>query len=164
MINKLDIEISEKLYKNLLIFLIIIILVYIAVTFFSFAIPQKYKMEKNIVMDNDGIIKNGINMLKKGKNRLTLSGWAYKTGQDVKIFNSHFIIKNKQTDKMYILKTTMNIIDQLNNVDEIYDCSKCGLDSQILIFGLKKGAYELYILYENDNENLLVNTGINFEI
>ena len=65
---------------------------------------------------------------------------------------------------MYILKTTMNIIDQLNNVDETYDCSKCGLDSQILIFGLKKGAYELYILYENDNENLLVNTGINFEI
>jgi len=162
--DKLDIENIQNTYKKILILIIIIIIGYIAIVFSSFALPKIYEIDEDTIIDTNGDVKNGINILRRGKVRLTISGWAYKTGQPVKTFNSHFVLKNRETNKMYILKTSMCIIEQLEDVDGLFDCSKCGLDSQTLTVVYENGIYDLYILYENDDENLLVDTGVNVEI
>lgn len=162
-INWLNFEINEKNFKRILILGIVFIICYLMITFLSFAIPKIYNMDKNTVIDTEGTVKNGINNLYRGSMRLELSGWAYKEGQDVKSFDNYFVLKNRETEKMYILRAGMKLMPELQNVDG-YNCLNCGMESQSIILGLKDGAYDLYILYKNDNENLLVDTGVEVDL
>lgn len=162
-IDWLNIEINEKIFKRLLIVGIIIILGYLLMTFLSFAVPRIYHMDKNTTLDTENTVKNGINHLYRGSLRLELSGWAYKEGQAVQSFKNSFVLKNKETEKMYLIKAGMKIMPELQFVDG-YECLKCGMESQSIILGLKNGAYDLYILYQNDNENLLVDTGVQVDL
>lgn len=156
-INWLDWEIEGKIYKRMLILGIGIIVIYLVITFLSFAMPHRYHLPENIALDTQNTVKNGIMSLYKGQHRLEISGWAYKQGQAVKTFNSSFILKNEETEKMYRFKTSKQIIEELHFVDGL-DCLNCGLKAQPFFFGMPKGTYELYILYQNDGENLLVDT------
>ena len=162
-IDWLNIEINEKIFKRLLIIGIVVIIAYLLITFLSLSVPRIYNMDKNTVLDTENTVKNGINNLYRGSLRLELSGWAYKEGQDVQSFKSCFILKNKETEKMYLVKAGMKIMPELQFVDG-HNCLKCGMESQSIILGLKNGAYDLYILYQNDNENLLVDTGVQVDL
>lgn len=163
-INKLDIEIDEKIFKRLLIVGIVIIISYLGIMFLSFAIPRVYIMDKNTVEDTEGVVENGINILHRGSMRLELSGWAYKKGQSVESFESYFILKSQENGRMYILNAQMEQVPELHFIDSKYNCLNCGMHSQSIVLGLKNGDYDLYILYKNDNENLLVNTDVVVEI
>lgn len=162
-IDWLNFEIDEKIYKRLLIFGIVVIVAYLAITYMSLSIPRIYHVDKDTVIDTESVVKTGINSMHRGKMRLKLSGWAYKEGQDVEIFNSSYVLKNKKSGQMYITKTSMTQIPELQDVNES-NCLNCGLEAQSVILGLQDGIYEIHILYKNDNENLLVNTGIEVEI
>lgn len=163
-IDKLDIEIDEKIFKRLLVIGIVIIIAYLIVMFLSFAIPRVYIMDKNVVEDTEGTVKTGINILHRGSMRLELFGWAYKEGQSIERFESYFILKSQENGRMYILNTQMQEVPELQYIDSKYKCLNCGLHSQSIVMGLKNGDYDLYILYKNDNENLLVNTDVVVEI
>ncbi len=162
-IDWLNIKIDEKIYRRLLIIGIAVVAVYLLITFLSFAVPRIYHMDKNTVLDTEGIVKNGVNHLYRGSLRLELSGWAYKQGQDVKTFKSSFVLKNRQTEKMYQIKAGMKMMPELQFVDG-HECLNCGIQAQSIILGLKNGMYDLYILYQNDNENLLVDTGVEVDL
>lgn len=162
-IDKLDFEIDEKVFKKLLIIGVVFIIIYLTITFFSFAIPRVYRMDKDTVEDVQGTVQTGINILHRGSMRLELSGWAYKQGQSIERFESYFILKNKENGRMYLLNCQMEQMPELQFVDG-YHCLNCGLHSQSIVLGLKNGDYDLYILYKNDNENLLVNTDVVVEI
>ncbi len=162
-INWLKIEMNEKLYKRLLWIGMIVVIVYLLITFLSFAMPRVYHMDKKTVMDTENAVKCGINHLYRGRLRLELSGWAYKQGQAIGTFNSCYILKNKKTEKMYQIKAGMKIMPELQFIDG-YHCLNAGIEAQSIILGLPNGVYDLYILYQNDNENLLVNTGIEVDL
>lgn len=162
-IDWLNIEINEKIYKRILVSGIVIILIYLAITFVSFAIPSVYHMDKNTMVDVDGKIKNGVNNLYRGSLRLEISAWAYKQGQGVGTFNNCFILKNQETGKMYKLRSAMKIMPELQFVDG-NNCLNCGMETQSIIWGLKDGVYDLYILYQNDNENILVDTQVDVDL
>lgn len=142
---------------------IAIIIVYLLATFVSFAIPVNYKMDENIVLDNEKMVKNGIINLYRGSLRLEIEGWAYKEGQAVNTFNNSFVLKNREDNKMFILKTGKQMVQELQFVDG-YECLNCGMVSNSIVLGFKKGAYDLYILYKNNFENLLVDTGVEVDI
>lgn len=163
-IDWLDFEITEKVYKRILIIGIAIIICYLGIMLLSFAVPRVYNMDKNTVIVQDGSVKNGINSVYRGSLRLKLSGWAYKEGQDVKTFDSSYVLKNLETEQMYIIRAEKTQVPQLQSVDGKYDCLNCGLEAQSIVLGLKNGTYEIFILYQNDNENLLVDTGIQANI
>jgi len=163
-IDKLDFEINEKNFKRLLIIGIVIMICYLMITFLSFSIPRIYKMDKNTVIDTEGVVKTGINRLERGRIRLELFGWAYKDGQAIETFESYFVLKNQEDGRMYKLNAELTEIPQLTTVDEKYNCANSGLYSQSIILGLKDGIYDIYILYKNDNENLLVNTNVQVQI
>ena len=48
--------------------------------------------------------------------------------------------------------------------DSNFQYSKGGIESKCFIIGMKKGVYDLYILYKNNNDDLLVNTGLQVTI
>lgn len=158
-IDKLNIEIDEKIFKKILITGIVVVICYLAITFLSFSIPRIYKIDKNTVID-EGTVKTGITNLYRGSIRLEISGWAYKNEQSIESFESYFVLKNKKSEKMYILNTAMEQVPELQYIDNTYYCLNCGLHSHSIILGLQNGNYDLYILYKNNQENLLVNTGV----
>ena len=162
-IDWLNFEIDEKNYKRLLIIGIVIIIAYLAITYMSLSIPRIYRMDKETVVDTESLVKTGINSVHRGKLRLKLSGWAYKEGQAVESFDSSYVLKNKENGKMYIIKAAMMQVPELQDVNG-NSCLNCGLESQSIVLGLQDGIYEIHILYQNDNENLLVNSGIEVDI
>lgn len=163
-IEFLNIEIDEKIYKRILIVGIIIILGYLIITFSLFAFPVVYKMDSDTVLDEQNQIKIGISEITRGRLKLKLSGFAYKEGENIKNFNSYYILKNVENGKMYKIKTEMKEIPELNNIDGNFQYSKGGLASESFVIGMKKGVYDLYILYKNNDENLLVSTGLQVNI
>lgn len=158
-INWLDIEIEGKVYRRILFFGVAIIIIYMFINFVSLAIPRVYHMNKNTVIDTENTVKNGLIDLHRGQFRLKISHWAYKEGQAVETFNSSFILKNKESEKMYLLKTQMDLIEDKHFIDGL-DCLKCGLTTESIVLGLPNGVYDLYILYQNDGDDLLANTGV----
>ena len=162
-IDWLKIEINEKLYKRLLIIGIVLVIAYLMITFLSFAVPRIYHMAQNTVMDTEGTVKTGINHLYRGSFRLELSGWAYKPGEDIETFNSCYILKNRANQKMYQIRASKKMMPELQFVDG-KQCLNAGIEAQSIILGLQIGMYDLYILYQNNQENLLVDTGIEVDL
>lgn len=158
-ISWLDVEIEGKVYKKIMIAGIVICIVYLLITFMSFALPRVYHLDKNTKMDTEHTVKNGILNLYRGSLRLEISGWAYKEGQSIETFKSSFILKNRENEKMYLLKTGLELVEE-NQFVNGYECLKSGLKSESIVLGLPNAGYDLYILYQNDGENLLVDTGV----
>ena len=158
-ISWLDVEIEGKVYKRVMIAGIVICMIYLLITFMSFALPSVYHLDKNTKVDTEHTVKNGILHLYRGSLRLEISGWAYKEGQAIENFKSSFILKNRENEKMYLLKTGMELVEENQFIDG-YECLKSGLKSESIVLGLPNAGYDLYILYQNDGENLLVDTGV----
>lgn len=163
-IDFLNIEITEKIYKRILVVGIILILSYLIITFSCFAFPKVYKMDSKTISDDEKKVKTGISEIYRGNLRLRLSGFAYKEGENIKSFNSYYILKNTENGKMYKIKAEMKDIPELNNIDENIQYSKGGMASECFVIGMKKGVYDLCILYKNNNDDLLVNTGLQVNI
>lgn len=158
----LDIEIDEAMFKKLLIASLILIFIYGTLTVISYSMLEPYSLGTETTV-NDEEIKTGISVLNQGTKRLQIKGWAYKEGQSIQKFNSSFVLKNRETGKMYLIKTAMETVEELRTVEGVYDCSKAGMSADCLIAGLEKGIYDICILYRNDNENIFAETAITLE-
>ena len=163
-IDFLDIEINEKIYKRILVIGIILIISYLIITFFGFAFPGVYRNDSKTVIDEENKIKTGISEIYRGSLRLRISGFAYKEGESIKSVNSCYVLKNLENGKMYKIKAETKVIPELNSIDDSFDYSKGGLMSECFVIGMKKGVYDLYILYKNNDEDLLVNTSLQVNI
>ena len=159
----IDFEINEKNFKKVLILGIIIVIAYFAITIVSYALPRIYLLDKNTVLDDENTVKCGIDTLYRGSFGLEIQGWAYKEGQPITRSNTNFILKSQETGRMYILQAEMEEMPELQFVDGI-DELHSGIHSQSIVLGLRDGDYDLYILYRNDGENLLVKTDVVVEI
>lgn len=159
----LDIEIDEVLFKKLIIASLILIFIYGVLTVVSYSVMEPYTLGTETTVNADEI-KTGITVLEQGTKRLKIEGWAYKTGQSIKTFNSSFVLKNKETGKMYLIKTAMETVEELRLVDENHDCSRAGMSAECLIAGLDRGTYDICVLYQNDNENIFAETAITIQV
>lgn len=159
----IDFEINEKNFRKVLNIGIIIVICYFLITIVSYSLPRIYLLDKNTILDENHSVKCGIDTLYRGSFRLEIQGWAYKDGEPITRSNSCFILKNQETGRMYILRAEMKEMPELqfvNGIDELHS----GIHSQSIVLGLKDGNYDLYILYKNNGENLLVNTETVVEI
>lgn len=155
----LDIEIDEKLFKKLIIVAIVFIIVYMAFTMSSLLIFKSYTLGPNTSV-NDEEIRTHIDILEPSSKKLEIAGWAYKDGEEIKTVNSNFVIKHQETGKMYLMKSKM--YKNTNLQEEMYQLG--GLHAQCLTIGIPKGGYQILVLYRNNNEDILADTLITFEI
>ena len=160
--NFLDVEINKKLYVRILIICIIVVILFLGLTMSSFLIFKPYTPSENTkIVTEEGIINTHIDMLELDSKKIEISGWAYKEGIDeIGTFNCNYVLKNQETGKMYLMRTQME--ENINIQDE--GLKKAGLHAQCLLFGIPRGIYDIYVLYQNDGEDILAFTLISREL
>ena len=163
--NFLDIEINEKLIVKILIVSVAFVITYLAFTMSSLLVFKSYKLGPNTSVTSiepqnatefvpDGEISAHIDLLEVDSKKIEIAGWMFIEGQELKTFNSSFVHKNQETGKMYLMRTQME--DNINLVEEEH--KPYGIHAQCLLAGIPKGRYDIYVLYRNNNEDMLVNT------
>ena len=158
--NFLDIEINGTLLKKIIIASLILICVYMALTMSSLLIFKTYTLGQNNSVDDNNKVKTHIDLLAVEDKKIEITGWAYKEGEKIETVNSNFVLKNQDTGKMYLMRTVM----EENDFVEEMGYSHCGLHAQCLKLGLPKGRYQIFVLYKNNDEDILSDTLIPFEI
>ena len=159
----LDIEITEKLYIKILVVLAILIVIYLAFTMSSFLIFKSYKLGANTSVNGENLNMH-IDVLetipKKNPKKIEIAGWGYKEGEPITSVNSSYVLKNQETGKMYLMRTQME--SNINITEKEH--KKAGIHARCLLLGIPKGRYDIYVLYQNDDEDILANTLIYVDI
>ena len=159
----LDIEVDETIFKIICIVGAIVIILFCLAIYLELGTLRNYKVPDDIILDKSKKVEYNIDNVIVGRKYIKIVGWAYKKGQNVGYFDSRFLIKNRKNGEFKALRTQMTSIDELFSVDGKYDCRRSGMYAKSIAIGLKKGLYDIFIEYKNDKENILVDTGINFE-
>lgn len=155
----LDIEIDKSLFIKILIGLLVGVLIYIALTMSSLLIFKSYKMGANTSFE-ENVLNTHIDVLEISNKKIEIAGWAYKEDEQLGKVNSNYVLRNKETGKMYLMRTKM--VENGNIKDEEYRLA--GMHAQCLLVGVPKGNYEILVLYKNGNNDLLTSTNIEREI
>lgn len=155
-------EVQEKNFKWLVIIALVIILMLVILVFLNLGMMQNYKIPEGMETKNNGKVEYRIDSILAGTKFIEIQGWAYKAGKNIGYFDNRYIIRNEETHEYKVLNTQMKMEDEFFSVDGKYDCRRAGMYSKSLAIGLKKGLYQIFIEYKNDNENILVETGIFF--
>lgn len=156
----LEVEIDEIIFRRLVITALILIVLYMAISMSSILILKNYTLGPDTSANDEGINTKVDSLEGIGSKKIEITGWAYREGDKIETINSNFVLKNQDTDQMYLMKTVMEKKDTLEGTG--YE--NCGLHAQCLTLGLPKGRYQIYILYRNNNEDILADTLIPFEI
>ncbi len=155
----LDIEITPKLFKNLIIISIVFVIIYCALTMSSLLVFKTYTIGADTTVVDEGM-NTHIDLLEQDGKKIEIAGWAYMEDEPIKRVNSSYVLKNKDTGKMYKMRTKME--DNINITEEEH--KKAGMHAQSLLFGLPKGSYDIYVHYQNDGHDILSSTLIPVEI
>lgn len=155
----LDIEITKKRYQIILIVSLIIVVIYLALTMSSLLVFKSYKLGSNTTVSNEDMNMH-IDVLETDAKKIEIAGWAYKEKEPLNSINSRYVLKNQETGKMYLMRTKME--ENINIEDPEY--KKSGMHAQCLLLGMPKGIYDIYVLYQNNDEDLLAFTLISTEI
>lgn len=169
----LNTEINKSLYIKILIVSIVLVIVYLALTMSSLLICKSYTLGRNtevlsiepensIEYVDDGKISAHIDLIEHEKNGKTIeiSGWAFREGADLNSINASYVLKHQETGKMFLMRTQME--ENINLVEDEH--KKAGLHARSLVLGMPKGAYDIYVLYHNNGEDILAFTLISFEL
>lgn len=155
-------ELEEKFFKRVIFICIVVILLVVAIVFFSFGFMPNYEIAKGMKTKNDGEIEYKIDSIQTSRKYVEIKGWAYKKDRNIGYFNNRFVIRNEDTKKYKVLKTEMQSVDEFFSIDGKYDCRRAGMYAKGLALGLKKGLYQVFIEYKSDKENRIFDTGIFF--
>lgn len=158
----LDVEVNEKIFKNLVIVAMIIIILILIAVFLNYGIMWNYKVPDDITTKNNGEVEYKIESISTGRKYIEITGWAYKTGQNIGYFDNRIVIRNEETHKYKVMSTKMQIVEEFFSIDDQYDCRRAGLYAKGIAIGLEEGLYQIFIEYKSDGENILVETGIYF--
>jgi hypothetical protein len=155
----LNIEINEVRFKKILVVSIILIIVYLAFTMSSLLVFKSYTLGPNTSVNSENI-NTHIDVLEAEGKKIEIAGWAYKEGEAIGTVKSSYVLKNQETGKMYLMRTQME--ENINIEEEEHKMA--GIHAQCLLFGIPKGWYDIYVLYQNDSEDILAFTLISVEI
>ena len=153
-----DKEMNKKICINYLIMILFFILIVIILSVYEMLIPKKFNRNIKIV-DSDEYVVN-IESLNSSRIKLSISGYAFKGPDAIERYNSYYILKNEQTGKMYKLKTKMEQRGNFKGTGVEFS----GMHSQAITLFMEKGKYNLYIWYDNNDENVFLKSDKEIEI
>ena len=153
--NFIDSEINESICIKYLIGIIVTIIIVILLSAYEMLIPKIFNTDlKSIEISENSDYVINIENISKSKVKLSVSGYAFKGSDAIERYNSFYILKNKETGKWYKLKTKMEQRGNFKGTGAEFS----GMHSQAITVFIDKGTYDLYILYDNNDENRLIKT------
>ena len=151
-------EINEEICIKYLITIFAFIILVMMLSAYEMLIPKRFNRDIKI-SDSDEYVVN-IENLNSSRTKLSISGYAFKGSDAIERYNSYYILKNEQTGKMYKLKTKMEQRGNFKGTGVEFS----GMHSQAITIFMKKGKYDLYIWYDNNDENVLLKTDTQVQI
>lgn len=159
--NFLDLEINQKNYIKILFTSMLIVLFIIGIYYAVLLIPKDFTVEKEtkvVAFEEEQDLVVHIDVLSPGR-KIEIAGYAYMTDDEVFTVDCSYVLRNSVTGKMYLVKT---IHEKNINVPEVYPYA--GMHSRFMTLGMEKGNYEICVLYKNNENNFLKDTGIRVDI
>ena len=158
----LDLEINQKNYIKILILSIIIVLVILGIYYMTLLFPKKFVLDeatKVVAFEEEKDLIVHIDSLSPPSSKIEIFGYAYRQDESVDTVNCSYVLRNSASGKMYLLKT---IHEKSVNVPEVYPYA--GMHTRFMTVGIEKGNYEICVLYKNNENNVLKDTGIRVDI
>lgn len=157
----LDIEVNQKNYIKILGICILIVFIILVFCYFSLLTYKTYTLEEETIVADifEQDMNTHIDVLEKHGKKVEIAGWAYKENETIRSIDSNYVLKNQETGEMYILRTKNE--DNIN-VPEEYEMS--GIHSRFLLGNMPSGRYDIYVLYKNNNNNILSKTGTYLDV
>lgn len=156
----LNIEINEEKFKKIIIISIVFVIIYLAFTMSSLLVFKSYTLGPNTSVNGEDI-NTHIDVLEPTNKKIEIAGWAYKEDEPIGKVKCNYVLRNQETEKMYLMRTQME--KNINLVGDD-DHEMAGIHAQCLLFGVPKGVYDIYVLYQNDGEDILASTLISVEL
>lgn len=157
----LELEVNQKSYIKILCVCIIFVAIILALYYVSLLSYKPYTLENDTIIADIGEQNMSVHIDSmdyiEGKGEIV--GWAYKENEKIKTINCSYVLKNEETDQMYILRTRH---EENLNVPEEYAIS--GIHTRFIGKGLPQGRYDVYVLYKNNQNNILAKSGIHIDI
>lgn len=158
----LDLEINQKNYIKILVLSALVVILILAAYYIELLIPKKYTLEettKLVPFEEEKDLVVHIDILAPQGKKVEIVGYAYLTDDEVFSFDCSYVLKNKKSGEMYLLKTRH---EKNINVPATYPYA--GIHTRFMTLGIEKGNYDIYVLYRNNEHDIMKNTGINVEI
>jgi len=163
---------EHRLKRNLCLCLICGLMAVIAfcfILYFSIGRATIYVPENT---DNRGQeVRFHINSTEHTGKRLTLTGWAFLPGEDIVRFKTHILLRSEYSEQYIKLPTSMHVFGNFakevedSDIEVTHDYSKSGWVATVnkgrLNHPLEQ--YEIVILYQNNDNYFLVETGKHLE-
>lgn len=158
----LDLEINQKNYIKILILSIVIVFAILGIYYITLLLPKNYVLEeatKVVDFEEEEDLIVHIDSLSPPSKKIEIFGYAYRQDESVTTVDCSYVLRNSSSGKMYLLKT---IHEKSVNVPEVYPYA--GMHTRFMTVGIEKGNYEICVLYKNNENNVLKDTGIRVDI
>lgn len=158
----LDLEINQKNYIKILMLSIIFVILILAIYFVTLLFPKSFVPEeatKIVAFEEEKDLIVHIDSLSPPGRKIEIFGYAYRVDESVDTVDCSYVLKNSASGKMYLLKT---IHEKSVNVPEVYPYA--GMHTRFMTAFMENGNYEILVLYKNNENNVLKDTGIRFDI
>ena len=156
----LDLEIDKATFIKILVCFLVLIVIYMMLTMSSLLIFKSYTLGANTEVVEERVLNTHIDILEPEGKKVEIAGWAYKEGEPLGTVNSNYVLRHKETGKMYLMRTKM--VENVNIQDENYKLA--GMHAQCLLLGAPNGWYDILVLYQNAENDILTPTLIEVEI
>ncbi len=158
----LDLEINQKNYIRILILNIAIVFAILGIYYITLLFPKNYIPEeatKVVAFEEEKDLIVHIDSLSPPSSKIEIFGYAYREDESVTTVDCSYVLRNSSSGKMYLLKT---IHEKSVNVPEVYPYA--GMHTRFMTAFMENGNYEICVLYKNNENNVLKDTGIRFDI
>lgn len=159
--NLLEAEVNKKNYIKVLCACIVFVIIIFVLNYVSLLSCKSFALENDTVEADIGEADMNVNIdiLAHEGSKVEIVGWAYREDEEIRSINSNYVLKNRENGNMYIVRTRH---EKNLNVPEVY--SRAGLHSRFLTGNLNSGTYDIYVLYKNNDNNILAKTGVHVDI
>ena len=160
--NFLDLEINQKNYIKILTLCICIVILILIWNFALLLIPKQFNLEEStkvVAFEEEKDLIVHIDILAPQGKKVEIVGYAYREDESVRTVNCSYVLRNASSGKMYLLKTRH---EKNINVPEVYPYA--GMHTRFMTLGIENGNYEICVLYRNDHNDFLKDTGIRVDI
>lgn len=137
--------------------LIIVSILVCIIIYFNNSVPVDIEISDNKI-ENTELYEYNIDKIETNQGTIKISGWALKRDTRINTWESYIVLKGIHENQSKVFKNFVDIRhdikEKFNGVEYRYELS--GFKTSISKAYLKEGKYKIYLLYKNNNENILI--------